>query len=403
MSDHEENEKPEGAPQASHGGPTGHTPVESKPSLGRLALAILVLGVVIAALVIGRRVTHAATDAPPADASRPARVLVAHARLAAADVPLRLPGSVEAVYDSVVHARATGYVARLLVDLGDSVHEGQLLAEIRAPETMDELHAAEARTQQAAEQSSWARESAERTRALSERGIATTQELDDARLALVTAEQAQRAAEADTQRLRSVRRYQAVLAPFDGVVVERLVNLGQLVTEGTSDVGLFRVARVGQLKVTIDVPQIYAALVTVGQSVEVERPDQPGTSVTGTVWHIAGELTSTTRTMRIEALLPDQQGILGGMFVNVRLTVHRDQPPVIIPWRALTVTPTGPVVWTVDGNVVHPHAVTIGRDLGRELELATGLSGNEMIVLSPPDGIADGNTVEVVDRTAPTP
>lgn len=386
-----------------HDGPTGHTPAASSPSLGRLAIAIVVLVVVVAGLVIGRRVTHAATDAPPPDSSRPARVLVTHARLAAADVPLRLPGSVEAVYDSVVHARATGYVSRLLVDLGDTVHEGQLLAEIRAPETMDELHAAEARTQQAAEQSSWARESAERTRALSERGIATTQELDDARLALVTAEQTQRAAEADAQRLRSVRRYQAVTAPFDGVIVERLVNLGQLVTEGTADPGLFRVARVGQLKVTIDVPQIYAALVTVGQSVDVERPDAPGTSVTGTVWHIAGELTSTTRTMRIEALLPEQQGILGGMFVNVRLTVHREHPPVIIPWRALTVTPTGTQVWTVDGNVVHPHAVSIARDLGRELELSTGLNGDEVVVLSPPDGIADGNTVEAVDREAPAP
>jgi len=370
------------------------------PSLFRLVAAIVVLSIVVAALVIGRRVTHAATDAPPPDASRPARVLVTHARLAVADVPLRLPGSVEAVREAVVHARATGYVSRLLVDLGDTVHEGQLLAEIRAPETMDELHAAEARTAQASEQASWARESAERTQSLSQRGIATTQELDDARLAVSSAEQAQRAAEADAQRLRSVRRYQAVVAPFDGVIVERFVNPGQLVSESASDAGLFRVARVGELKVTIDVPQIYAPLVSVGQTVEVERPDAVGASVTGTVWHVAGELTATTRTMRIEALLPQQQGILAGMFVNVRLTVHREAPPVIIPWRALTVVPTGTQVWVVEGNVVHAHPVAIARDLGRELEISTGLVGNEVVVLSPPDGIQEGDTVETVEPQA---
>jgi hypothetical protein len=143
--------------------------------------------------------------------------------------------------------------------------------------------------------------------------------------------------------------------------------------------------------------------VQLGQWIEVQRPDESGAAVHGVVARIAGSLTQATRTMHLEADLPAPDGLLSGMFVDVSLVVHRPRPPVVVASRALSVTGTGASVWVVEDGHVHAHAVSIARDLGREVELTTGLSGTEVVVLSPPDDLAEGDTVDAVERSAGTP
>lgn len=376
-------------------------PSAARPSVARVLLAIAILAVIVVGLTFFRDVDPVAATETVADADAPRRVLVTRARRAPAEVELRLPGSTRAVEESLVLARASGYVSRLTVDLGDSVTAGQVLAELRAPETMDELRAAEARVTDATENLNWARQSSERIATLGSRGVSTAQELDNAQLAVSTAQAALRASTADAARLRSMRRYQTVVAPFSGVVTERFVDVGAMVS-ASSGSPLFRVSSLDRIEVVFEVPQTYAALVRVGQTIAVERPDAPGQVVTSTVTRLAGDLTTTTRTMRVESNLPSTEGLLGGMFVNVRLHVERPAPPVVVPARALAVTGAGMQVWVVEDNVAHARAVTIARDLGRDIELATGLEGTEMVILSPPDGLAENDAVETVERTPPT-
>lgn len=379
------------------------TPKPAEPRRGstaRVLLAVAVLAVVVVLLTFFRKVDPVAATETVAGDDDPVRVIVTNAHRAPSEVELRLPGSTRAVEESLVFARASGYVSRLAVDLGSSVTAGQVLAELRAPETMDELRAAEARVTDANESLTWARQSAERVTALSTRGVATPQEQDNAQLAVATAQAALRASTADAARLRSLRRYQTVVAPFAGVVTERLVDVGAMVS-ASAGTPLFRLSSLDRIEVVFEVPQTYAALVRVGQTIEVERPDAPGQTVESTVTRIAGDLTTTTRTMRVESNLPSAEGLLGGMFVSVRLHVDRPTPPVVIPARALAVTGAGMHVWVVESNVVHARPVTIARDLGRDIELATGLNGSEVVVLSPPDGLTEDDRVETIERTPP--
>jgi RND family efflux transporter MFP subunit len=190
-----------------------------------------------------------------------------------------------------------------------------------------------------------------------------------------------------------------VVAPFDGVVTQRNVELGSLVTAGSSAgvPPLFRLEQDGVLKVLVDVPQSAAPSVAAGQAVRVEIREFGGRQFDGKVVRTAGSVDPGTRTLRTEIHLPNPKGeLLAGLYAQVDLPVQDPRKPLRIPAAALVVDATGTQVAAVDARgVARRRPVTLGRDFGREVEVTGGLVGDERLVVSPRDDLRDGDAVDV--------
>jgi len=382
-------------------------------------------------------------------------VFSVRARAAAPTAELELPGNVEAVYVSSLYARASGYVKRRLVDIGQQVHAGQLLAEIEAPEVDQQLERARAavsqaraayaqsnasllearagvgqaraQLQQASANEEIAKTTDTRWTRLVERGVIPRQQGDEkrsayqARAAEVAAAQANvqtaeatvvarqanidashadiAAAQADVRRLEQMVAFERVLAPFDGVITERNVERGDLVTAagGTGQSRLFSIAQADVLRIQTQVPQAYASDVQIGQTVQVEVKGSAAKSVLGKVARSANALNQQSRTLLTEVQIDNRGGLLfPGMFAEVKFSLPRRRQLVLIPADTLLVNNDGQRVALAgkDGKVHYRH-IEIGRDLGGEIEVVNGLEGNESLISNPSDSLTEGQAVEV--------
>jgi len=336
--------------------------------------------------------TKAANDARRAVATtRPSRDGAAY--------ELRLPGSTAPLQVTVLHARTNGYLKAFHADIGDHVRAGQVLAEIESPETDQQLREASATLARNRADLVLATQRLSRIQALWDRQAANRSELDDLTAQHNAATAAVRVSEAVVSRLETEQSYQKVVAPFDGVVSRRNVELGSLVTAGSSAgvTPLFRLEQDNVLKVLIDVPQSAAPAVSAGQTVRVEIREFPGRRFDGKVVRTAGSIDPNTRTLRTEIHLPNPEGkLLAGLYANVHLPVQDPRNPWRIPAAALVVDANGTQVVTIDAtNVAHRAPVTLGRDFGRDIEVTAGLTGTEHLVVSPRDDLRDGDRVDV--------
>jgi len=364
---------------------------------------------------------------------------------------LQLPGSIQAVTEAPLLARADGYILRRMVDIGDRVQAGQTMAEIEAPELDEQLRQAKASVQQAQaavqqaqaalEQAlanleqgktnlELARVTARRWSGLTEQGIVSRQDNDQYQAqyqsqtagvqALEKAIASQRgsvaaaqanvaAAEANVARLDDMQKYRVVKAPFDGVVTLRNVDVGALVNAGNTL--LFRIAQTATLRTYINVPQTNASSVRVGQSARLSVSNLPGRSFMGTVARTANSLDPTSRTMLVEIDVPNASGaLLPGMYVQVDLSNTRTNPPLLVPGDALVVRADGTQVAVVGADdTVHLQKVQLGRDYGDRLEVLSGLQPGDRIIANPGDTAREGvkiNPVPVAekasDRISPT-
>ncbi len=312
---------------------------------------------------------------------------------------LRLPGSTAPLQSAVLHARTSGYVKAFHADIGDAVRAGQVLAEIETPQVDQQLNEARAVLVQRRADSALATHRLGRVRAAHESGAAAQGELDDLVAQQNAATAAVRVAEAVVSRLESEQSFQKVVAPFDGVVTRRDVELGSLVTAGSTAgvTPLFRVEQNRVLKVLVDAPQSVASSVKPGQAVQVEVREFPGRKFEGKVARTAGSVDAESRTLRTEVHLHNPQGeLLAGTYAQVHLGVHDARNPVRIAAASLVVDAGGPQVVTIGaGDVARRRPVTLGRDLGREVEVTHGLTGSERLVVNPRDDLRDGDVVEV--------
>jgi RND family efflux transporter MFP subunit len=326
---------------------------------------------------------------------------------------LKLPGTLQAVTEAPILARADGYLKTRYVDLGDKVRAGQPLAEIDAPELDQQILQAEAAIAQAQaslEQAQasleqgksnrdLARVTAERWKTLAAQGVVSQQENDQnqAQLtsqnanvqALEKAIAAQRsnvaAAQANLARLQDVQGYRIVKAPFDGVITVRNVDIGALVSTGSTL--LYRVAQTGTLRTYVNVPQANASSIHAGQAAQLTLSNFPGRRFTGTVARTANALDPTSRTMLVEVAVPNSDGALfPGMYAEVDLNTARANPPLLLPAQALIVRTDGAQVAIVqpDGTV-HLQKVAIGRDYGDRVEIAQGIAEGTTILMVPGD------------------
>jgi RND family efflux transporter MFP subunit len=321
--------------------------------------------------------------------------------------PVTLPGTLQGAIEATLYARSSGYIVRWTKDIGASVKKGDLLAEIAAPEIDQQLKQAEATRAQTAAGEALAKSTAARWQSLREKDAVTQQDLDER---LSTYNQAQSdlaAAEANVSRLRSMQGFNRVVAPFDGVVTRRNIDVGDLVDAGNSGTGraLFSVAQIDPLRLYVYVPQAYANQVKVGDAVTVTLTERVGELYQGTIARTARAIDTATRTMQVEIRVPNPQGaLIAGSYVQVLLPIKGDNTGLVVPTNALLFRPAGSYVAVVDGQGhVRLSLVKLGTDFGTAVEVLSGLSSNDRIVVNPADSLADGDVVTATDEAVGNP
>ena len=338
---------------------------------------------------------------------------------------LQLPGNIEAVTEAPILARADGYIRRRLADIGDRVAAGQPLAEIEAPELDQQVLQAKANVQQAQaaldqaianEQQGksnleLARVTAQRWASLVAQGVVSKQDNDQYQAqyqsqiagvnALEKAILAQRASiaatEANLARLNQMQGYRIVKAPFAGVITLRNVDVGALVTPGSTL--LYRIAQTGTLRTYVNVPQTNASSIHAGQPALVSVTNLPGRTFRGRVARSANSLDPSSRTLLVEVQVPNPNGaLMPGMYAQVDLSNSRANAPLLIPAEALMVRADGTQIAMVGADgIVHLQRIVIGRDYGDRLEVLQGLQVGDRIVANPDDNAREGVKVDAVE------
>jgi RND family efflux transporter MFP subunit len=333
---------------------------------------------------------------------------------------ITLPGETRAWYESTIYARVSGYLAKWNVDIGDHVKAGQVLATIDTPELDHQLMAAQAKESAAEAQVKLTQATAHFSQVTFARfkdapkGVVSDLERDErdanyetsmARVA--AAESDLNSTKADVENLQSMLAFQKVRAPYDGTITERRVDIGDLVTAGStaSTTSLFRMAQSTQLRVFVDVPQDTAPDIHDGdQATAVWN----GELFTGKVARNAHAINLAAKTLRMEVDIPNSHGtLLPGAYLDVNFQTKEAKPLLMIPASALSFRSDGPAVAVVaDDGRVSFHPVVIGRDMGNVVEIASGLSAGDHVAMNISNQIAEGDHVtaeEVEDPTMPRP
>jgi RND family efflux transporter MFP subunit len=338
-------------------------------------------------------------------------VRVAPVKANAAFISVTLPATTAAFAQADIYARATGYIGKRNVDIGDRVKQGELLAQLAVPEQDDTISQNEAtrnQLQAALDQAQanlkLAQVTWDRDRPLVDKGWATQQQgtidvqtlkADDAAVGVARANIA--AQDKLLMTLRQNRDYASVTAPFNGVITQRNVDVGSLV-QGNANTGtfMFEIMQRDVIRVFVYVPQDAAFGVTPGVDAIVRVPEIPNREFPGKVTRIADALQSGTRTLLTEIDIPNPDDALPpGVYCTVELKIPRKTPSLIVPAEAIVFDRNGLSVVVVEDGVAHVHTVTVARDFGTTVEVSAGVKDGDQVILNPPVDLTDGHKVKV--------
>ncbi|MGV2293228.1 efflux RND transporter periplasmic adaptor subunit [Trinickia sp. YCB016] len=364
--------------------------------------ALLVIGT-IAWGIWSRDSAEAALVKVTADEALPT-VSVITAAAGPADEALVLPGTVQAESETPIYARTSGYVKRWYTDIGTRVKAGTLLAEIDSPEVEQQLRQAKADLATANANNLVAQQTAKRVHALLPTQSVSAEQDDQATSDATAKAALVAAAEANVERLTQLVGFERVVAPYDGVVTARETDVGNLINAGSgSGPELFRVADTSKLRIYVQVPQSYAALVKPGVTATLQFPEYPGRTFPANFTRSADAINPGARTLLVELEADNAGGeLFPGGYTEVHFKVPVAQRGVNIPANALLFRAEGVRVASLaSSGLVTLHTVTLGRDFGPIVEVTTGVAPGEKIILNPPASLADGERVrEQSDRNA---
>jgi membrane fusion protein, multidrug efflux system len=316
---------------------------------------------------------------------------------------LLLPGDVHAFERTKIYARADGYLLKWNVDIGAKVHSGQILGEIDSPELDQELNQSRAALAQAKANFTLARSSAERWEGLLKDRAVSQQEVEERTGALAARAADVNAAEAAVLRLEKLTSFKKVRAPFAGTITRRFVDTGALIRAGGNASALFELAQTDTLRIHVNVPQAYLRDISTGATVQVRVAEYPDRVFAGTILRTSGAFDETTRTLLTEIETPNHDGALyPGIHVDVQLSLAQSNPPIVVPATAVMTGSEGLQVAAVDeGDAIRLQKVQVGRDLGRNMEIISGLKEGARIVTHPSDALTEGTLVKIAEpRTA---
>jgi RND family efflux transporter MFP subunit len=364
-----------------------------------------------------------------------------------------LPGNIEAIQYANIYARVDGYLKTRDVDIGSHVQPGQLLAEIETPtvdaelaqavadynqskaqlvsaqstlkESIAKREAAQAKVVEVKAQRDFADITAKRWKNMADFGSVSLQSrdekvtnlaaedanLDDAKADLAAAEANVNTArsqvvvananvnakESTVQRFQAEQAFKFVRAPFEGIITERNVDPGALITAGSSSraLELFQLAKIDTLRIYVNAPQTVAHYIESGQRANISVQEFPEREFVGVVSNVAGALDPSTRTRQTEVHIDNRDHtLLPGMYATVQLVVHRTEPWIKISSSSLVPRADGMYVVVADNNKAHYQKIKIGRDFGDSVEVSAGLKDNQQVVVSPPVDLREGEEVE---------
>ncbi len=317
---------------------------------------------------------------------------------------LVLPGTLQAFYKAPIYARVPGYLRAWYKDIGAPVHKGEVLAVIDTPELDQQIEQAKADLQNAVAARDLSQSTAKRWTSLLTLDAVSKQESEEktsdlqAKTALVAA------AKANLDRLNDLKGFARIVAPFDGTVTNRSVDVGALVNAGSESNGtpLFTVADIHRIRVYVSVPQNYSAEIKPGVTAQLSLPEYPGSTFSATLDGSANAISEKSNALLVEFLADNPQGQLKpGGYAQVSIHVPTQQNVVTIPASALIFDQNGLQVATVGaGDRIRMKHIKIARDLGTEVEIDSGIDRRDRIVDNPPDSIAEGDHVHPEQTTS---
>jgi membrane fusion protein, multidrug efflux system len=313
---------------------------------------------------------------------------------------LVLPGNVDAFYSAAIHSQVMGYVQEWRKDIGAKVHQGDVLAVVDTPELDDRIAVAQSELAKARANLALAKVTAARWDSLRHTAAVSQQEADekdsDARAQAAQVD----AAQSNVDRLKAQKAFSNIVAPFDGVVTARNVDVGSLVrADGVDTPPLFTVADIHQMRVYVPVPETYAASLKDGMKATLELPEYPDRKFDATIATTSHAIDRKSRSLLVELIADNKDGTLSpGAFARIRFELPPDPNTLTIPASAIVFRRDAPQVAAIGrDNRVSLKKVQIVRDLGTEVEITGGLNQDERIVANPPDSIGNGEEVRVME------
>ena len=365
--------------------------------------AVAVVAIVIGGIIPRRRAE--ANLAKETEEMAVPTVSVIHPRRTAPVDELVLPANVQAYIDSPIYARTNGYLKDWFVDIGARVKQGQLLAEIETPEVDQQLRQARADLQTAEANQALAKITADRYTGLLKTDSVSKQDADNAQGNYAAQNATVHAAEANVKRLEELQSFENIYAPFAGVITFRNTDIGHLIDSGSSGgmrTELFHIAQPDKLRVYVNVPEIYGPAAKPGLDADLMLSEFPGRRFPGTLVRTADAIDQTTRTLLVEIRVNNPTGTLfSGAYAEVHLKLPNAITSFILPVNTLIFRSQGLQVADVsDGQHAELKPISIGHDYGTEVEVVSGLTGNESIIVNPPDSIVSGQQVRIASPAA---
>ena len=319
-----------------------------------------------------------------------------------------------ALREAVIYARTSGYLKQRNVDIGDKVKTGQLLALLETPEIDEQIGQARATLDQskaAREQVKtnleFARISLERIRPLTPAGVASRQDLDQREAAHQAEEANLRAADAaiaanaaNVRRLVELENFSRVVAPFDGTITARNVDVGALITAGNgTGQALFTLAASDPVRVFVSVPQNLSSTIHAGDAATLQVRDYPGRKFAGKITRDAAAIDVRSRTLLTEVQIPNKDGaLLPGMYANVTFESTQPHPALLVDVSALIATADGSAVAVVDkDNKLHVQPIEIEQDFGAKLSVSGGVTAQDRVVLNANGDLREGLAVDAIE------
>ena len=308
-----------------------------------------------------------------------------------------LPATLRGNSETQIYARSNGYLHTWYKTIGDQVKKGDLLAVIDVPELAHELAQGRATLAQVKTRLELARSTLKRWTQLNANDSAPQQEFDEKRSAVLQAESDLSAAESNVKRLENIENYRRIVAPFDGVITRRSIEVGSLINAGTQE--LFAISQVDPLRLTVWVPQIYANEVKVSQEVSVRLVESQAKTVNAHIDHIAGGLDPINRSRQVDITLANPDGkLLPGSYAEITINVVNKQTPLVVPANVLVINQSGIHALVVNSEQrIEIRNLKLGRDFGREVEVLDGIGPNDILVASPSDLLEAGEIVNSIE------
>jgi len=380
------------------------TPIPRKNAAWLKALFFILILIGLVAFVFIRRDTAHSNLVKLTQQMATPSVLVVHPESEGSEVHLTLPGTVQAYTHAAIYSRVDGYVKDWLVDIGAHVKKGQLLAEIDTPETDQQYKQTRATVLLAQANVALAQATATRYDDLAGTNAVSKEEVDTANSTL-KADQATVAADlATADRLQQIEGFKEIYAPFDGVISQRLVDIGYLINSGagTKAQELFEMEQTNILRVYVEIPEAYSHLAMPGEKAIIQLASSPNQKVEGTLVRTAEAINPTSQTILTEVDIPNADGKLyPGGYAQVYLDLKTNNPTLVVPGNTLIFRAQGPQLGLVDPktNLVHLQNIKIGHDLGNRIEVLDGLKATDQVIVNPSDSLSDG--AEVLTQLQP--